>query len=394
MGRTPYVAQVMREFVEREDILAYLEAVLRVYNEDSRRDNIHKQRIKILINTIGPEEMRRRVALRIRRNQEDGHAPSCPQRNSNASAPISPPPHSRTGLGDEMRGRRTAISRTGIKTNIHAHRAPGYAIVTVSLKSIGRVPGDASHVQMDALADLMDRYGIDEIRVSHEPGSRAPACEKTRFARDLRACSSFRNSISRRPMPASSPISSAVRDWIIAISPMRARSRSPRISPGASPTSPTSTKLVNSRSRFLAASTPVAIITPAISGSSASIKRASNITSFSSAVRAPRMPRSARSWGRGFPRTRSPTRWSAWSASISNGARETSVSSTPTGALAWPLSRWRPMKLIKQPARSPPILSPASPTMRRCPKKAARSFRSRAFKRTATPCSCATRPSA
>ena len=62
MGRTPYIAHVMSEFVEREDILAYLEAVLRVYNQDSRRDNIHKQRIKILINTIGPEEMRRRVA--------------------------------------------------------------------------------------------------------------------------------------------------------------------------------------------------------------------------------------------------------------------------------------------------------------------------------------------
>src|SRR5678809_1795995 len=61
MGRTPYIAHVMSEFVEREDILAYLEAVLRVYNQDSRRDNIHKQRIKILINTIGPEEMRRRV---------------------------------------------------------------------------------------------------------------------------------------------------------------------------------------------------------------------------------------------------------------------------------------------------------------------------------------------
>src|SRR5471032_3218367 len=61
MGRIPYIAQVMSEFVEREDILAYLEAVLRVYNQDSRRDNIHKQRIKILINAIGPEEFRRRA---------------------------------------------------------------------------------------------------------------------------------------------------------------------------------------------------------------------------------------------------------------------------------------------------------------------------------------------
>src|SRR6201995_4578540 len=72
MGRTPYIAHVMSEFVEREDILAFLEAVLRVYNQDSRRDNIHKQRIKILINTIGPEEMRRRVAREFAEIKQTG----------------------------------------------------------------------------------------------------------------------------------------------------------------------------------------------------------------------------------------------------------------------------------------------------------------------------------
>src|ERR1700733_5011690 len=72
MGRTPYIAHMMREFVEREDILAYLEAVLRVYNMDSRRDNIHKQRIKILINSIGPEEMRRRVAREFDEIKKNG----------------------------------------------------------------------------------------------------------------------------------------------------------------------------------------------------------------------------------------------------------------------------------------------------------------------------------
>ena len=73
MGRTPYIAHLMRDFVEREDILAYLEAVLRVYNQDSRRDNIHKQRIKILVNTIGPEEMRRRVAREFEEIKTQGY---------------------------------------------------------------------------------------------------------------------------------------------------------------------------------------------------------------------------------------------------------------------------------------------------------------------------------
>ena len=74
MGRTPYIAHVMSEFVEREDILAYLEAVLRVYNQDSRRDNIHKQRIKILINAIGAGGNAPPRGARIRRNQAHGHA--------------------------------------------------------------------------------------------------------------------------------------------------------------------------------------------------------------------------------------------------------------------------------------------------------------------------------
>src|SRR6202012_3298295 len=72
MGRTPYVAHVLSEFVEREDILAYLEAVLRVYNQDSRRDNLHKQRIKILVNAVGVVEMRRRVLREFQEIRSQG----------------------------------------------------------------------------------------------------------------------------------------------------------------------------------------------------------------------------------------------------------------------------------------------------------------------------------
>ena len=101
MGRTPYIAHVMSEFVEREDILAYLEAVLRVYNQDSRRDNIHKQRIKILINAIGPEEMRRRVAREFEELKRMGTL-QLPQEELDRIAAYFAPPKFETGLPDAM----------------------------------------------------------------------------------------------------------------------------------------------------------------------------------------------------------------------------------------------------------------------------------------------------
>ena len=170
MGRTPYIAHVMSEFVKREDILAFLEAVLRVYNQDSRRDNIHKQRIKILINAIGPEEMRRRVEREFEELRAQGTL-QLPQEELDRIAAYFAPPKFEA-LADDPPEFTAALKNKAFadwaKANLAKHRAPGYSIVTVSLKSIGHVPGDCSHVQMDALADLMDQYGMEEIRVSHE----------------------------------------------------------------------------------------------------------------------------------------------------------------------------------------------------------------------------------
>src|ERR1700710_1858985 len=101
MGRTPYIAHVMSEFVQREDILAYLEAVLRVYNMDSRRDNIHKQRIKILINSIGPEEMRRRVAREFEELKRMGTL-QLPREELDRIAAYFAPPKFETGLSDSI----------------------------------------------------------------------------------------------------------------------------------------------------------------------------------------------------------------------------------------------------------------------------------------------------
>jgi sulfite reductase (NADPH) hemoprotein beta-component len=165
MGRTPYLAHVMSEFVEREDILAYLEAVLRVYNQDSRRDNIHKQRIKILVNAIGPEEMRRRVAREFAEIKATGSL-QLPQEELARIAAYFAPPKFETLADDMPRGAKDFEDWK--TTNVHAHRAPGYAIATITLKTVGQIPGDCSADQMDAIAELMDQYSLGEIRVSHE----------------------------------------------------------------------------------------------------------------------------------------------------------------------------------------------------------------------------------
>jgi sulfite reductase (NADPH) hemoprotein beta-component len=181
MGRTPYVAHVMNEFVEREDILAYLEAVLRVYNQDSRRDNIHKQRIKILINTIGPEEMRRRVDIEFQELKRMGTL-QLPREELARIAAYFAPPDFETGLADTIPS--TLEEGAGpdfanwVKTNVAAHKAPGYAIATITLKTPGQVPGDITSQQMDAVANIMDEFSLGEVRVTHEQNLVLPHVRK------------------------------------------------------------------------------------------------------------------------------------------------------------------------------------------------------------------------
>jgi sulfite reductase (NADPH) hemoprotein beta-component len=176
MGRTPYIAQVMSEFVEREDILAYLEAVLRVYNQDSRRDNIHKQRIKILVNAIGVEEMRKRVDREFAEIKANGTL-QLPQEELDRIAAYFAPPAFET-LADDEPTSLDPTFKTWYAQNVSKHRQPGYAIATISLKPVGGVPGDATAEQMDALADLLDEYGMAEIRVSHEQNLVLPHVRK------------------------------------------------------------------------------------------------------------------------------------------------------------------------------------------------------------------------
>ena len=180
MGRTPYIGYVVGDFVAKPDILAFLEAVMRVYNENGRRDNIFKARIKILANALGPEEMRRRVEAEFAEIKKSGTLEVSAEELARIDAYFAPPAFET--LPDTMPDGDAAF-RAWAKTNIHAHRVPGYAIATISLKPIGGVPGDASAEQLDAIADLMDAFAIPEIRVSHEQNLVLPHVRK----RDLPA---------------------------------------------------------------------------------------------------------------------------------------------------------------------------------------------------------------
>jgi sulfite reductase (NADPH) hemoprotein beta-component len=165
MGRTPYIAQVIGDFVEKTDILAFMESVLRVYNEQGRRDNIYKARIKILTNALGIDEMRRQVEKEFAEIKARG-ALQVPQDEIDRITAYFAPPAFET-LPDNMPNGDKAFEAWKSQ-NISKHRAPGYAIATISLKAVGEVPGDATADQMDAIADIMDTYSVGEVRVSHE----------------------------------------------------------------------------------------------------------------------------------------------------------------------------------------------------------------------------------
>jgi sulfite reductase (NADPH) hemoprotein beta-component len=181
MGRTPYIAQVIGDFVEKTDILAFMEAVLRVYNEQGRRDNIYKARIKILTNALGIAEMRRQVEIEFAEIKARG-ALQVPQEEIDRITAYFAAPDFETGLSDAMPS--TLEEGAGkdfanwVKTNVTAHRAPGYAIATITLKTPGQVPGDATAEQMETIADLMDQFSVGEVRVTHEQNLVLPHVRK------------------------------------------------------------------------------------------------------------------------------------------------------------------------------------------------------------------------
>jgi sulfite reductase (NADPH) hemoprotein beta-component len=149
----------------RRHLLTYLEAILRVYNLEGRRDNLTKARIKILVRSLGLEEFKRRVEA-----EWSAIAAASPPLEEREIARMrgffSPPPYRPLTDTDPVAGRETAF-RAWYRYNTHAHKVPGYRAVYVSLKKPGVAPGDATDAQMELLADLADQYSFGEIRVTH-----------------------------------------------------------------------------------------------------------------------------------------------------------------------------------------------------------------------------------
>jgi sulfite reductase (NADPH) hemoprotein beta-component len=164
MGRTPFIAFKIREFLPTAQIFSYLQAVLRVWNRNARRDNIHKQRMKILVHELGEEEFARQV------EEEFAHyltlETDFPQAEYDRIAAYFTPPTFETGLSETI-DRSDPDFALWAGRQVAAHKAPGYAIVNISLKPVGQIPGDITAEQMELVADLAERYSFDELRATH-----------------------------------------------------------------------------------------------------------------------------------------------------------------------------------------------------------------------------------
>ena len=164
MGRTPFIAYRIREFLPTGQIFSYLQAVLRVWNRHARRDNIHKQRMKILVHDLGQEEFTRQVEEAFAHFLSLGE--DFPQAEYDRVAAYFAPPPFEEGLSDAIDLTDAGFARW-VERQVAPHKAPGYAIANISLKPIGGIPGDISAEQMDLVADLAERYSFDELRATH-----------------------------------------------------------------------------------------------------------------------------------------------------------------------------------------------------------------------------------
>jgi sulfite reductase (NADPH) hemoprotein beta-component len=165
LGRTPIIGQVVREFLPREHLLSYLEAVLRVYNLEGRRDNLTKARIKILVKSLGIQEFRRRVEAEWELIRDGGLRVTEAQITRLRSF-FDPPAYKSLANIEPAAGKSTAF-RAWYRYNTVAHKVPGYRAVYISLKKPDVAPGDITDTRMELLADLADRYSFGEVRVTH-----------------------------------------------------------------------------------------------------------------------------------------------------------------------------------------------------------------------------------
>ncbi|WP_113265813.1 nitrite/sulfite reductase [Agrobacterium cavarae] len=169
-GRTPMIAKKIRDFLPEEDLLSYTTAIMRVYNLHGRRDNKYKARIKILVHETGAEELERQVEAEFV-HLKNGEL-KLPDTDIAAITTYFAPPQlkDRPESWESLARWKKADADFArwVDQNVQPHKHPDYGMVTISLKPIGGIPGDASDEQMDVVADIAAEYAFDEIRISHE----------------------------------------------------------------------------------------------------------------------------------------------------------------------------------------------------------------------------------
>jgi sulfite reductase (NADPH) hemoprotein beta-component len=170
LGRTPIIGSVICEFLPWQHVMTYIEAIVRVYNQYGRRDNIYKARIKILVKALGAAEFTRQVEAEWA-DLKDGPGTLTNEELNRVSSYFALPPYEKITDADSALASFTAENKAfanWMQQNVKLHRVPGYAIVVLSLKKTGAAPGDASAEQMDVAADLADRFSFGELRITHK----------------------------------------------------------------------------------------------------------------------------------------------------------------------------------------------------------------------------------
>jgi sulfite reductase (NADPH) hemoprotein beta-component len=164
LGRAPMIGQTLHDFLPITDVLSYLEAVLRVYNQYGRRDNIHKARIKVLVKSLGIAEFRRQVNEEWQASRTTATQLSAAE-ISRVKAFFEPPPYETlTEISPDLTDSQFAA---WYRYNTRTHKIPGYRVVFVSLKAHGAVPGDMTSEQMEAVAALAERFSFGLVRATH-----------------------------------------------------------------------------------------------------------------------------------------------------------------------------------------------------------------------------------
>lgn len=166
LGRTPIIGSFIREFLPQQDLIAYLEAILRVYNLHGRRDNKYKARIKILVKALTPEVFAEKVEAEFAHTQHLGVQAEIMQKLEQQFAPMPYKALSDIDLSDAFAAHPKFKQWYNVNTD--AHKVAGYRIVTISLKRAGIAPGDMTTAEMNTIADLADQYSFGEFRNTHE----------------------------------------------------------------------------------------------------------------------------------------------------------------------------------------------------------------------------------